>query len=62
VQWLQAAGASEMIHGHTHRPATHALGEGLRRHVLSDWDFEAQPARGDLLRLRHAGLRRIQFA
>jgi UDP-2,3-diacylglucosamine hydrolase len=60
-QWLTAAGASTMIHGHTHRPREHDLGAGLRRVVLSDWDFEAEPPRGDLLRLRHAGLRRIEL-
>ena len=65
AEWLQAAGAADLIHGHTHRPAVHALGPNLRRHVLSDWDFEAPPPlgpRGDLLRLRHAGLRRISLA
>jgi len=62
VQWLQASGCSDLIHGHTHRPARHELAEGLRRHVLSDWDFEAEIPRGDLLRLRQAGLRRIDLA
>ncbi len=56
---LQAAGATEMIHGHTHRPATHDLGDSLRRHVLSDWDFDSAAARGDVLRLSTAGLERI---
>lgn len=62
VAWLRAANAVGLIHGHTHRPAVHELGHGLRRHVLSDWDFEADPPRGDLLRLRRAGLRRIDLA
>ncbi|MDN3922029.1 UDP-2,3-diacylglucosamine diphosphatase [Roseateles violae] len=61
-QWLRAAGCAAMIHGHTHRPREHDLGDGLKRHVLSDWDFEAEPPRGDLLRLRRAGLRRIALA
>lgn len=61
--WLQASGCSDLIHGHTHRPARHELAPGLRRHVLSDWDFEdARQPRGDVLRLRHAGLRRIDLA
>lgn len=63
VAWLQASGCKTLIHGHTHRPAVHELGvPGLRRHVLSDWDLEADAPRADLLRLRQAGLRRIQLA
>jgi len=63
VAWLQASGCKTLIHGHTHRPAVHELGvPGLRRQVLSDWDLEAASPRADLLRLRQAGLRRIQLA
>ena len=63
VQWLQASGCKDLIHGHTHRPGLHELAPGLRRHVLSDWDFENTSApRGDILRLRHAGLRRIDLS
>ena len=29
--------ASLLIHGHTHRPALHALPEGRERWVMSDW-------------------------
>ena len=36
-QLLQAAQAQVLIHGHTHQPAQHDLGNGLRRVVLSDW-------------------------
>ena len=61
VDWLQAAACTDLIHGHTHRPGDHELARGLRRHVLSDWDFEAEPPRGDVLRLRRAGLRRIDL-
>ncbi len=49
--WLQTADASTLIHGHTHRPAEHDLGTGLRRLVLSDWDGNADPARACVLRL-----------
>ncbi|MET1114114.1 MAG: UDP-2,3-diacylglucosamine diphosphatase [Comamonas sp.] len=57
--WLQAAGATTLIHGHTHRPADHALAAGLQRIVLSDWDLEATPARAQVLRLTRAqGLQR----
>ncbi len=62
-QWLTAAACKTMVHGHTHRPTVHELGDGFRRYVLSDWDFDnAAAPRGDLLRLRHAGLRRIDLA
>ncbi len=50
-QWLFTAGASVLIHGHTHRPAEHDLGNGLRRIVLSDWDASSLPARTEVLRL-----------
>ena len=56
---LREADAPTMIHGHTHRPATHDLGDGLQRVVLSDWDFDAAPHRGDVIRLSAAGLERL---
>ncbi|MDM7942465.1 MAG: UDP-2,3-diacylglucosamine diphosphatase [Hydrogenophaga sp.] len=56
---LQAAGARTLIHGHTHRPGEHALGDGLRRVVLSDWDVGAKPARAEVLRLDARGLQRV---
>jgi UDP-2,3-diacylglucosamine hydrolase len=49
---LQAHGAGHMVHGHTHKPATHPLGSGRERLVLSDWDLDARPPRADVLRLR----------
>lgn len=52
---LQTAQASTLIHGHTHRPADHDLGGGLRRIVLSDWDALAQPPRQQVLHLRRRG-------
>ncbi|GKS89086.1 UDP-2,3-diacylglucosamine diphosphatase [Acidovorax sp. SUPP2539] len=59
-QWLQAAGASTLIHGHTHRPAVHAVGPGLQRVVLSDWDAAARPPRAEVLRLSPGrGLERL---
>lgn len=58
VQLLQAAGASTLVHGHTHRPGRHVLAPGLERVVLSDWDAEAAVPRGDVLRLTPAGLER----
>jgi len=56
---LREAAATTLIHGHTHRPAEHELGDGLRRVVLSDWDFDAMPPRGDVIRLSAAGLQRL---
>ena len=56
---LADARATTMIHGHTHRPAEHDLGDGLRRVVLSDWDFDTAPPRGDVIRLSAAGLQRL---
>lgn len=58
-RWLQAANAPTLIHGHTHRPAQHELGDGLQRVVLSDWDAAALPARAEVVRLSAAGLQRI---
>ena len=40
-----ATSAEVLIHGHTHRPALHLHG-GKRRHVLPDWELDAQPPRG----------------
>jgi UDP-2,3-diacylglucosamine hydrolase len=59
IQWLQAAGAQTLIHGHTHRPGTHDLGQGLQRVVLSDWDAAAHPPRAEVLRLSATGLQRL---
>jgi UDP-2,3-diacylglucosamine hydrolase len=60
--WLTSAGADTLIHGHTHRPAVHELGDGRRRVVLSDWDASAQPPRLQVLRLSAAGLERLPLA
>ncbi|KRC30645.1 MULTISPECIES: UDP-2,3-diacylglucosamine diphosphatase [unclassified Acidovorax] len=59
IDWLQAAGASTLVHGHTHRPAQHTLAPGLTRVVLSDWDAAALPPRLETLRLSNAGLERV---
>lgn len=60
-EWLQAAGAQGLIHGHTHRPADHVLGPRGWRAVLSDWDLAAVPPRQQVLRLTTAGLQRIDL-
>jgi UDP-2,3-diacylglucosamine hydrolase len=53
--WLVRAGAPALIHGHTHRPAVHALSGGRTRHVLGDWDLDAATPRASLLRLSADG-------
>jgi len=54
-RWLQAADASALVHGHTHRPGEHALEDGLQRIVLSDWDLHATPPRAQVLELTRTG-------
>ena len=51
TRWLQDANSLTLIHGHTHQPADHALGHGVRRIVMSDWDVAAKPPRAQVLRL-----------
>lgn len=58
-RWLEHAGAQTLVHGHTHRPADHPLGQGLRRIVLSDWDAAAHPPRAQVLCLSASGARRV---
>ncbi len=63
-EWLHLAHADTLIHGHTHRPAVHALhGAGCSHHrvVLSDWDASANPARAQVLRLTADGLTRVNL-
>ena len=60
-RWLEAANARTLIHGHTHKPAEHDLGEGFSRVVLSDWDAQARVPRAEVLRLTSAGLQRIRL-
>ncbi|MED5619021.1 UDP-2,3-diacylglucosamine diphosphatase [Ideonella sp. BN130291] len=59
VQWLQAAGAAQMLHGHTHRPGHDILAPGFERHVLSDWDLDGTHPRAEVLRLTREGLVRL---
>jgi UDP-2,3-diacylglucosamine hydrolase len=48
--WLEEYDCKLLLHGHTHRPATHDLGNGLSRMVLSDWEADATPPRLEVLR------------
>jgi len=52
LQWLQASHSHTLVHGHTHRPADHLLAPQRQRLVLSDWDFDHAPMRGQVMRLR----------
>ncbi len=61
LAWLQACDAATLVHGHTHRPAEHALAAGYRRVVMSDWDAAAQPPRADVLRATDSGLERMRI-
>jgi len=51
-QLLQQAGAMCLVHGHTHRPAHHSLGQDTLMHrlVLSDWDVASTRPRAEVLR------------
>ncbi len=49
---LDETTAQILIHGHTHQPADHQLLKERIRIVLSDWDLDAQPPRGEVLRLQ----------
>ena len=62
ADWLAQADARIMVHGHTHRPALHALPGGGCRHVLGDWDLEATPPRARALRLSASGLAVLDLA
>jgi UDP-2,3-diacylglucosamine hydrolase len=66
LQHMQAAQATVLVHGHTHRPASQMLAPGCERHVLSDWDLDdgqgLGPARrAEVLRLDRAGFRRLSL-
>jgi UDP-2,3-diacylglucosamine hydrolase len=60
--WMRAAQANVLIHGHTHRPTSEAFGIGTR-HVLSDWDLDTKHGepRAQVLRWAAAGFERIDF-
>jgi UDP-2,3-diacylglucosamine hydrolase len=64
IAQLNAARATTLVHGHTHRPATETLAPGLVRHVLSDWDLDhaehaARAPRAEVLRWRDGAWTRL---
>ncbi|AVR96412.1 UDP-2,3-diacylglucosamine diphosphatase [Pseudoduganella armeniaca] len=48
-------GSTVMIHGHTHRPALHAV-DGKLRYVLPDWEPERTPPRGGWIAIGSDGV------
>ena len=62
VASLRAAGATRMVHGHTHRPGDSTLAPGFDRLVLSDWDLDGDAPRAEVLRLRRDGFQRMTLA
>ena len=58
VQWLQSAGATALVHGHTHRPGSDELAPGFECHVLSDWDLD-HADRAEVLTLTRDGFARV---
>ncbi|MGL6109805.1 MAG: UDP-2,3-diacylglucosamine diphosphatase [Rubrivivax sp.] len=59
VACAQAAGATQVLHGHTHRPGASTLAPGFERQVLSDWDLDGPAPRAEVLRLSRAGIERL---
>lgn len=57
---LAAHGCHHLVHGHTHHPGDEDLGQGMHRHVLSDWELDAPgPARAQVLRWSARGFERL---
>ncbi|MCQ4258204.1 UDP-2,3-diacylglucosamine diphosphatase [Stutzerimonas stutzeri] len=59
VRVMRRHKVATLIHGHTHRPATHALdidGQAARRMVLGDWDRQ-----GWALQIDHSGFHQAPF-
>lgn len=58
-QLFAQTGTSVLIHGHTHRPALHVLGEGDKqrlRYVLPDWEYDVETTRGGWMSLTADGV------
>mgnify|MGYP003336000709 CR=1 FL=1 len=62
-EWLHAAQADLLIHGHTHHPASEPFA-GTTRHVLCDWDLDHDQGapRAEALRWQASGFSRIALA
>ena len=57
IQLLQQVGAACLVHGHTHRPGHHSLGQDtlMQRLVLSDWEAASATPRAEVLRWHSEG-------
>jgi len=54
-----STGTQVLIHGHTHRPALHAVeanGQKRLRYVLPDWEYDVEVARGGWISLTADGM------
>jgi UDP-2,3-diacylglucosamine hydrolase len=54
---MERFNTTDLLHGHTHKPAVHQLGSAGERWVLSDW--ASQPPRGDAISFSAGGLKRL---
>jgi UDP-2,3-diacylglucosamine hydrolase len=62
AEWLALAGTHVMVHGHTHRPGSGAIGLHNTRHVLTDWDLDdASARRAEVMRLSADGFARLPW-
>jgi UDP-2,3-diacylglucosamine hydrolase len=60
LAWLRDSCATTLVHGHTHRPASHQLAPHAMRHVLSDWELDGSSApRAEILRWDASGFARV---
>jgi len=63
--WLAAAQANTLIHGHTHRPHNHSFSTPQAPHalriVLSDWDLDHPNKRAEILRWDKQEFKRIAW-
>jgi UDP-2,3-diacylglucosamine hydrolase len=54
---MATLGVKYLLHGHTHKPAVHTLGDTRERWVLSDW--ASSPPRGDAISMSANGPKRL---
>jgi UDP-2,3-diacylglucosamine hydrolase len=65
MRWLRDACAGDLVHGHTHQPASEMLAPGHTRHVLSDWQLDSDDPserRAEVLRFTASGFSRLAAA